>query len=568
VKHLAVTILANLFLVFSIVNLSATEYYISNTGNDNARGTSIESSFKTINRLNQVKLKAGDKVYFKAGDVFTGSLHINYSGKDGKPIMLSSYGEGAKPVLNGAVALSDFSAGEDNFYSVKCDHKIQYLFKDDEVMIKARYPNEGFLTIDDGSADHLVDNDLPFDENQLKGATAHVQLFVWLYKYRTISNNTENTIEFDRSLNTNPESDHQSKTGRDYYLDNSILFLDNSNEWFYDVEDKKLHVYSTSPLDEAIEFEGVFSQNGIVLSKGVSHVKIENLKISGHAEAGIIGMGDNNDIHIQNNEFTKIGKYGIYFEKQGSEITIKDNFLHDIFGNAIRTMHANNSLIEENRIENIGKIVGYGISGLNNASGICVLNYEKHYDDTINLSRDNLIRNNLINNIGYNGIRFEGYNTICEKNIIKNCVNTLHDGGMIYTWGKDTMYTFRNIIRDNIVIGDKSQAEGSHQIQIGIYVDNNVRDVTVSNNIVTNVKGGMMTNWATTRSVFKDNLVYGANTGLTMTVLDEKCFSNHSATGNQFIITENLGSTLVIGNHRGTELNSGVIDNNFYLATK
>jgi hypothetical protein len=128
------------------------------------------------------------------------------------------------------------------------------------------------------------------------------------------------------------------------------------------------------------------------------------------------------------------------------------------------------------------------------------------------------------------------------------------------------MYTFRNIIRDNIVIGDKSQAEGSHQIQIGIYVDNNVRDVTVSNNIVTNVKGGMMTNWATTRSVFKDNLVYGANTGLTMTVLDEKCFSNHSATGNQFIITENLGSTLVIGNHRGTELNSGVIDNNFYVA--
>jgi len=565
-KSLLIVLLTHIFLMIFEINVSANDYYISNTGNDSAKGTSPESSFKTLDRLNKVKLRAGDKIFFKSGDVFTGTLQINYSGKEGSPIVLSSYGKGEKPILTGAMKIEGFTAEGNNIHSAPTNENIKYLFKDDQVLILARYPDSGFLKIDDGGEQHLVDYDMPFSENQLEGTRAHVQFYVWLYKYGEISSNTSNTIHFKTTFNPDTNRSHSCQTGRDYYLDNSKLFLDNANEWYYDKQESKISVFSEIPLDKNEVFEGAFVENGIVLSKGVSHVKIENLKISGQTGSGIIGMGDNKNIVIQNNELTKIGKYGVYLEKYGSKVSIKDNFIHDIFGNAIRTMHVSNSLIEGNRVENIGTITGYGISGLNNASGICVLNYEKDYKDTLTLSRHNMIRDNYIYNVGYNGIRFEGYNTICEKNIVKNCVNTLHDGGMIYTWGRDTMYTFNNVIKDNIVIGGNSQSKESHDIQIGIYLDNNVRDITVSNNIVSNVRGGMMTNWASTRSVFTGNLVYGTETGIMMTVLNEECFANHSVTGNRIIIMKNLGKTIVIGNHRGTKLASGIIDNNIYVA--
>ncbi len=571
-KRIMKKLIIAIFLVFLFVEfstkISAKDYYLSNTGNDKASGKTPKSSFKTLQRLSQVRLKPGDKVYFKSGDTFSGTLHINYSGKKGKPIIFTSYGEGNKPVITGTLKLQGFSKEGENIYSIPCKENIKYLYKDNQIMTLARYPNAGFLEIDDGGADFLIDSDLPFEENQLKGATAYVQFYVWLYKYRTVSSNTNNTLKFDKTFNPDPEKEHLCKNGRNYYLDNKKAFLDSINEWYYSAKENKLFIYSDKPIDNNYTLTGSFTENGVALAKGVSHIQIKNLQISGQTKHGLAGPGANNNIEIINNEFSEIGEYGIYFEKHATELTIKNNVLYNITGNGIRTMHASNSLIEGNTVKNIGTITGYGISGLNNASGICVLNYEKHYDDTLKLSHNNIIRDNHINNIGYNGIRFEGYNTICEKNTLKNCTNTLHDGGLIYTWGKDTMYTFNNVIRENIVIGAKTKAEGSHQIQIGIYVDNNVRDVTVSNNIVANVKGGMTSNWATTRSVFKNNLVYGSESGLTINVLDDTCFANHSATGNKYIILENRGKTFVLANHRGTKINTGEIDRNLYVAPK
>ena len=80
---------------------SGTTYYISDSlGNDENNGTSESTPWKSIERLSQVNLTAGDKVLFRSGDIWYGAFELDVSGGEPEnPITFSSYGEGAKPSL-------------------------------------------------------------------------------------------------------------------------------------------------------------------------------------------------------------------------------------------------------------------------------------------------------------------------------------------------------------------------------------------------------------------------------------------------------------------------------------
>jgi hypothetical protein len=78
-------------------------YYINTTkGSDNNSGTSPESPWKTIQRINSQKLQPGDSVLFARGEIFRGNLKAN-SGSENKPIVYASYGKGNKPMLLGSI---------------------------------------------------------------------------------------------------------------------------------------------------------------------------------------------------------------------------------------------------------------------------------------------------------------------------------------------------------------------------------------------------------------------------------------------------------------------------------
>jgi hypothetical protein len=67
-------------------------YYLSPSGDDSGKGTATRP-WKTIGRLNQIHLRAGDAVYFQGGQVFQGSILLDSteSGETGRPILISSY---------------------------------------------------------------------------------------------------------------------------------------------------------------------------------------------------------------------------------------------------------------------------------------------------------------------------------------------------------------------------------------------------------------------------------------------------------------------------------------------
>lgn len=79
-----------------------TSYYIDNVnGNDNNDGKSQATAWKTLGKVNSVTFAAGNQILFKAGGSWSNQLHPLGSGASGSPIIVSSYGSGPRPLIQG-----------------------------------------------------------------------------------------------------------------------------------------------------------------------------------------------------------------------------------------------------------------------------------------------------------------------------------------------------------------------------------------------------------------------------------------------------------------------------------
>lgn len=88
------------FTDFVVDPVEGVNYYVDySLGNDSNDGMSEETAWKTIEKVNSVVFNPGDKILFKSGEEWTGALKPQGSGIEGAPIIISSYGEGKKPLL-------------------------------------------------------------------------------------------------------------------------------------------------------------------------------------------------------------------------------------------------------------------------------------------------------------------------------------------------------------------------------------------------------------------------------------------------------------------------------------
>lgn len=79
------------------IEYTGTAYYLSNDGDDTADGTSPETAWATIDRLNHAQLQNGDAVFFRRGDTWRNEMLLP------QPyVIYSAYGEGDKPRLIGS----------------------------------------------------------------------------------------------------------------------------------------------------------------------------------------------------------------------------------------------------------------------------------------------------------------------------------------------------------------------------------------------------------------------------------------------------------------------------------
>lgn len=80
---------------------NAMSYYVSSDGDDSAAGTSEETAWKTLDRVNREHFIPGDRILFRCGDEWEdGTLVPKGSGSAAAKIVIGSYGEGAMPKIS------------------------------------------------------------------------------------------------------------------------------------------------------------------------------------------------------------------------------------------------------------------------------------------------------------------------------------------------------------------------------------------------------------------------------------------------------------------------------------
>ena len=74
-------------------------FYVSSNGCDENTGLTPETAWKTVEKVNS-SLCAGDTAKFRCGDIFYGSLKLPHGQSENCRTQVTSYGEGAKPVIS------------------------------------------------------------------------------------------------------------------------------------------------------------------------------------------------------------------------------------------------------------------------------------------------------------------------------------------------------------------------------------------------------------------------------------------------------------------------------------
>jgi len=96
-KILAVFLLACLASI-----VQAKDYYVdAERGHDRNSGRSEQEAWASLRKVNNKKFKPGDRILFRAGTKYHDQLVLTNSGSAEKPIIVSDYGDGAKPQIHG-----------------------------------------------------------------------------------------------------------------------------------------------------------------------------------------------------------------------------------------------------------------------------------------------------------------------------------------------------------------------------------------------------------------------------------------------------------------------------------
>ncbi len=106
-RHLFTTLLAGSYILAALLAAHGAEYYASPTGSDANSGSTPATAWRSLKPLDGKTLQPGDKVLLQSGGVYKGPFKLLGSGSAEKPILLSSYGKGVRPIITGVDTAND-----------------------------------------------------------------------------------------------------------------------------------------------------------------------------------------------------------------------------------------------------------------------------------------------------------------------------------------------------------------------------------------------------------------------------------------------------------------------------
>lgn len=505
-------------LLFTVVALlgNATTYYVSNTGDDNASGTSETQAWRTIDRVNQItySMQPGDNVLFERGGKFRGQLLIGLPGTPAAPITVGAYGTGPLPVLSGSEVITGWTPHSGNVWTAVVTNPVDQIFANGELQEIARYPNSGWLRNDIGSFTQINDADLTQPDGYWDGATAIVRSSNWGYDEVTVTGYTTGQLNLTNMSGTVQDYEWG------YYLRNKLSELDMAGEWFYDDNTQLLYFWppnnqdpNTMIIESPIEDRGVWCAQDYAI--------VENIRFEHHIDKSVFLDAVEHCI-VRNCEFGKT--YRAVFS-YGDYNTIEYNDFDGVYATAVHIID-HNSVIRYNNFNNIAMTVGEGEKNGWGYFGVRVAGGDNH------------VHNNVLHTIGYIGIALDG-NTLVEKNYVDNALALLNDGAGIAFDHVDDL-----IIQDNVVVNIEGTLESSapdfvsyELISVGIYFGNtDIQNTIVRRNTVANCSGGAIHVDHTMSSLnneIRDNLLY--NNKYQLSISDASNYTGPAATPPYFM---------------------------------
>ncbi|RPI42398.1 MAG: right-handed parallel beta-helix repeat-containing protein, partial [Bacteroidetes bacterium] len=461
------------FLALSLflqVNVSATIYYVSNSGKDDHTGLSAEWPLQTLNRAAELALP-GDAILLKRGDIFResvtfGTIHIR----------IGAYGPADEPlpVISGAIPVEGFMPFRDGIYRARVSITPGYLFVDGKLMTIARYPNEGWLRTKywedtriprDATSEQLAKPNTMVECAELQnysmnkddfwiGAKIRWRHHSWWYETRDVVDYESSGKLYlsDRSFGVQNPRPGMSK-GWGFYLDNKLELLDSPGEWYFDREQGFVYLFPPEGMQLGkVLVETSVRDTGISITDGmIQHISFRHQKD--------IGLRIKGSCVVQYCEFEGIGRdaavseglaggAAIRAETETRDTRISHNLFRNNLNNAIAWWQdrrdSTSSVIERNIVENSGTVPGYGGSG--SWHGVAIL---------IGTGRNVQVQYNRVEKSGYAGILFGTEGNAAEYNVIHHAMSTMNDGGGIYT------NCSHSIIRYNIITDTRGGMESS-----------------------------------------------------------------------------------------------------------
>jgi hypothetical protein len=513
-------LILTLFFVTSFIQFgNATDYYLSSSsGNDSRSAIEAQNSstpWKSIDKLNTISslLKGGDRIFFKAGDVFYGTIKITKSGSAGAPILFTSYGTGAKPIISSLVKLTNLVSIGSGKYEADLSafnlSRMQVALINDQIKEVGRYPNTGaadggYLRISNVNSSTSIST----PSNPYSGTSGDVVIRKnnWIIDRHAISTIGGSTISFKAN-----ESHYSPQKNYGYFLQNHPSLLDLAGEWSYDPNTKKFTVNLSGLNVSTVNVSVATLDNLVTNSQYTTNLSFSNLHFKG-SNSHLLNISRSENVKIENCLLEYAGENAI----NSSDIrgfVVQNNQINYALNSGIYiTYGAPGAIIRGNTLTNTFPFQGMARSS--DLSGVGIF-----------LASDgdgSLIEKNTLINSGFNGIHFGGNNTKVVNNYIDNFCLYKQDGGGIYT-NSDGFRDRNNVGREitgNIILNGKGTKLGTLEevdMAEGIYLDDNSAGVTVSKNTVAFVTGKGIYLHNANNITIVENLFYKAKSQLQLT---------------------------------------------------
>lgn len=453
---------------------SATDYYVKTGGSDAANGLSDATAWATISKVNGFTFISGDRVLFKRGDSFYGTLTVNRSN-----ITFESYGSGAKSIVTGFTTISGWTNEGGGIYSkiITSDAQTNMVTIDGGQVGMGRYPDlsAGYLTYE-SFVGHtsITDNTLPGTPNWT-GAEAAIRKQDWIIDRCPIISQSGGTLTYTSPVG----SSEDAKANYGFFIQNDLRTLTVYGEWYHNAGTGKFYMYFGG-VDPTTKVVQVATKNKLFYNGNYDNVTVNNMAFIGAIDMGMSYQYYEDNCVISGCDVNFIGNIGIEFLSGCTGTSITNNTIMNCNKTGIRSNTyvvnvSTNNVIANNNIRDIEIIVGQ-----NPTSQTC----EGIYVD----GNGSQVYYNNIRNIGYNGITVRGEgNPYVHHNFIDSVCTVLDDGGGIYTAGPPinggTRVFDYNIIT-NIIGQTAGKNAGSSPYSAGIYLDETATTVTVTNNTV------------------------------------------------------------------------------------